>query len=151
MGSSNSSGARDAYGNHLQEGDYVECTTDGVASSFTELGKVTAISSDHIKFEFPIFGTYVYNQDEIRQWGIRRVITDYGGSKLQVNQCVELWGGYEGIISAINETLVTVRLTSRDWNQTVRTLTQHDVKAARLQICGALRGTSRKCTPDGCL
>mmetsp|Transcript_85371 Transcript_85371/g.178387 ORF Transcript_85371/g.178387 Transcript_85371/m.178387 type:complete len:161 (-) Transcript_85371:164-646(-) len=160
MGNALFSGACDRDGNRLTVGDWVECGNARTADIAVSLGWVSNISPGCVTFEWKLWGTYTYNQDEINTWGIRKVMVDSTRLKLGVNQLVVNDKGLEAIVTGITPTNITILYATnasaafRDMAGMSRqeTLTQTDIDTQKVKVRAAvLTRQQRGCTGRRCV
>mmetsp|Transcript_20189 Transcript_20189/g.54091 ORF Transcript_20189/g.54091 Transcript_20189/m.54091 type:complete len:151 (-) Transcript_20189:99-551(-) len=150
MGNCHKSSAYDAYGNWLEEGCWVECAHDRSVDNAAGPGRVRFIADDRVTFEWPVFGSYIYNADDIRRYGIVKVLADKDGRKLLVDQLVEMKDGSEGIVASMTDTTVTINYTTKDWHAGTHTFSQRDIEEHGVKISVAL-GQRRHCIAGPCM
>jgi len=159
MGNCHAFPVRDAYGNWLEEGDWVECTDKkGETTNAMTYGRVKWVHNGYVTFEWS-FGNYTYDERMIREWGIRKVYADKDGRKLKQDQIVETRDGREGIVASIGHRGVNIQMTStRDWlgGSLGGSLhgsghySQHELESSGVVICGSFGRSSRKCSAGAC-
>mmetsp|Transcript_25397 Transcript_25397/g.72492 ORF Transcript_25397/g.72492 Transcript_25397/m.72492 type:complete len:165 (+) Transcript_25397:69-563(+) len=162
-GSFSCSSARDAYGTSLEEGDWVECTsTGGIPEMMQPLGRVMYINGDKVTFTWTVWGTYIYDENDIRQYGLQRVMADSQGRKLKADQLVMTREGEEALIAEVGDGSATVKFSRADtqysegrsvcaggYTQYFRQ-TDIDLFGVRV-VSNAITRGSRKCTNPTCI
>mmetsp|Transcript_30328 Transcript_30328/g.86756 ORF Transcript_30328/g.86756 Transcript_30328/m.86756 type:complete len:169 (-) Transcript_30328:48-554(-) len=103
--------AQDADGTCLEVGDWVECTTakTGGTDFTASLGRITHISTSGVTFEWKLWGTYIYNDREIQEYGLKKVFVDASGWKIKEDQLLSLNDGQEAMVTLVDKNYVTLK------------------------------------------
>mmetsp|Transcript_86815 Transcript_86815/g.225493 ORF Transcript_86815/g.225493 Transcript_86815/m.225493 type:complete len:155 (-) Transcript_86815:43-507(-) len=154
MGNCESAMVHDSYGVPLQEGCWVECTNKkGEGQTRQGTGKVKFIYNDQITFYWPSWGTYNYTQNDIYWYGLRRIMSDKAGTKLQKDQLVQcMKDGYqEGIVISVDTESVGVSwVGEKGCGNGRKLLSQNEVEQFGLKIIGS-NARDRKCVAGPCM
>lgn len=166
MGNTLFSRAQDAFGGSLVEGDYVECTTSAFGDVTQSIGRVVYIQDMWVTFKWPIWGTYTYNENDIRYHKLRKVVVDREGRKLKVDQMVDLYDGREAVVTAVSTDYLTLKFTGRDIygnfrgagfgnlssdSNSYQNFRQMDVDECGIRVSSAIGRSNRRCTNGACL
>mmetsp|Transcript_98740 Transcript_98740/g.247446 ORF Transcript_98740/g.247446 Transcript_98740/m.247446 type:complete len:154 (-) Transcript_98740:108-569(-) len=152
MGACGTRGMKDAYGTWLEEGSWVECTSNGTVDTRQGTGKIERFRADDLAFfSWPGWGTYVYGEADILYYGMRKIMADREGKKLKTDQLVKTADGLEGVVADVGEYNVTFMFAAKDWNGKRRTYRQADIEAYGIKVAGTLDSLrDRQCVGGAC-
>mmetsp|Transcript_64204 Transcript_64204/g.134957 ORF Transcript_64204/g.134957 Transcript_64204/m.134957 type:complete len:160 (+) Transcript_64204:212-691(+) len=158
MGNAVAGSVKDMNGAALEIGDWVECTKARTADITTSLGYISNITGTLVTLEWTLWGTTIYDQEDMTTWGIRKVLVDVGGAKIAQNQLVANEKGVEALVTAVTDSKITLWYSAADsaeyrsvtGSAHQETLDQKDILSKKIKVRAAIltrnqRGCTRRC------